>query len=284
MNNPLVSILTTAYNRQDFIAEAIESVLSSTYQNWELIIVDDVSMDNTVAIAKIYEAKDPRIKVYVNEQNLGDYPNRNMAASYAKGMFLVWVDSDDTMFPDALAKWVLAMQQHDVKFGIFAKMGNEEPVVLPPDKAIQQHFFGKPILSFGPAATITDREYFITHKGFPEKYGPANDMYQHLKMAASTNTLIFNFPLINYRLHDGQELNNPYGYLYNNYNYLKDALHELDLPLSKKQILFLSNKNKRRFIVNAFKYLKSTGELTKTFYAIKLAKISIPDIFKAFFH
>lgn len=283
MSNPLVSILTTAYNRQEFIAEAIESVLNSTYQNWELIIVDDGSKDNTVTIAKTYEAKDPRIKIYINEKNLGDYPNRNKAASYAKGEFLVWVDSDDTMFPDALVKWVLAMQQHEVKFGIFAKMGNEEPVVLPPEKTIQQHFFSKSILSFGPAATITNREYFNAHNGFPEKYGPANDMYQNLKMAASTNTLIFNFPLINYRLHEGQELNNPYGYLYNNYNYLKDALHEIDLPLSREELLFLSNKNKRRFVVNAFNYLKSTGEFKRTLNAVKLAEFSITDFFKALF-
>lgn len=284
MSNPLVSILTTAYNRQEFIAEAIESVLHSTYQNWELIIVDDCSKDNTVAIAKTYAAKDPRIKVYVNEKNLGDYPNRNKAAGYAKGEFLVWVDSDDTMFPDALAKWVAVVQQYGVKFGIFAKMGNKEPVVLPPEKTMHQHFFSKPILSFGPAATITSRDYFKQHNGFPVKYGPANDMYQHLKLASSTDTLIINFPLINYRLHEGQELNNSYGYLYNNYNYLKDALHEINLPLSRKDLLFLSNKNKRRFVVNAFNYLKSTGELKRTFNAIKLAEFSILDFFKALFH
>ena len=69
VNISLVSILMTAYNRQQFISEAIESVLASTFQNWELIIVDDASKDNTVSIAKSYADKDQRIKVYINENN-----------------------------------------------------------------------------------------------------------------------------------------------------------------------------------------------------------------------
>ena len=65
-DSPVVSVLMTSYNRQDFIAEAIESVLNSTLKNFELIIVDDCSTDKTVDIAKSYEASDNRVKVYVN--------------------------------------------------------------------------------------------------------------------------------------------------------------------------------------------------------------------------
>ncbi|MBN8834489.1 MAG: glycosyltransferase family 2 protein [Sphingobacteriales bacterium] len=80
IHSPLVSVLMTAYNRQPFIAEAIESVIASTYQNWELIIVDDCSNDDTVSIAKSYLLKDNRIQVFENKKNLGDYPNRNLVA------------------------------------------------------------------------------------------------------------------------------------------------------------------------------------------------------------
>ena len=65
-NSPLVSVLMTAFNREQFIAEAIDSVLASTYTNFELIILDDGSADNTVAIAKQYEAIDASVRVYVN--------------------------------------------------------------------------------------------------------------------------------------------------------------------------------------------------------------------------
>ncbi len=108
---PLVSVLMTAYNRQDFIAEAIDSVLASTYPHFELIIVDDGSKDATVAIAREYAARDSRIKVYVNPQNLGDYHNRNKAASYAQGKYLKYWDSDDVIYPHAIGVMVAAMEK-----------------------------------------------------------------------------------------------------------------------------------------------------------------------------
>ena len=80
MGVPQVSVLMTSYNRQDYIAAAIESVLASSLENFELIIVDDRSSDDTLSIARKYEQRDARIKVYLNEKNLGDYPNRNKAA------------------------------------------------------------------------------------------------------------------------------------------------------------------------------------------------------------
>jgi glycosyltransferase involved in cell wall biosynthesis len=94
MNNeiPLVSVLMTSYNRQDYIAEAIESVLNSKYQNFELIIVDDGSKDQTVKIAQEFAEKDKRIRLYINEKNLGDYGNRNKAASYATGKYIKYLD------------------------------------------------------------------------------------------------------------------------------------------------------------------------------------------------
>ena len=104
MNQPLVSILMTAYNRERYIAEAIESVLAITYRNWELIIVDDCSKDCTTEIAMRYAKKDDRIKVYINEKNLGDYPNRNKAISYASGEYIMFCDSDDKLLPDSVSK------------------------------------------------------------------------------------------------------------------------------------------------------------------------------------
>src|SRR5664279_4015758 len=95
---PLVSVLMTAYNREKYIAEAIESVLSSTYTNFELIIVDDGSKDNTVNIARRYELQDSRIKVYINTTNLGDYPNRNHAAGFAIGKYIKYIDADDAIY------------------------------------------------------------------------------------------------------------------------------------------------------------------------------------------
>jgi glycosyltransferase involved in cell wall biosynthesis len=115
----------TAYNREKYIAEAIESVLASTYTNFELIIVDDRSTDNTYHIAKAYELKDPRVRVYLNSKNLGDYPNRNKAAGYAKGKYLKYVDCDDKIFPSCLEVMVNAIEKYpEAALGICKSTGS----------------------------------------------------------------------------------------------------------------------------------------------------------------
>src|ERR1700760_2110219 len=106
---PVASVLMTSYNREKYIAEAIESVLASSFTDFELIIVDDRSTDNTAAIARSYAEKDPRIKLYVNEVNLQQFPNRNKAASLARGEYIYYCDSDDSLLPDGLARLVKAM-------------------------------------------------------------------------------------------------------------------------------------------------------------------------------
>ena len=68
---PIISILTTCYNREKYLAECIQSVLDGHFQDFELIIVDDQSTDRSLEIANEFAAKDPRIRVYRNEQNLG---------------------------------------------------------------------------------------------------------------------------------------------------------------------------------------------------------------------
>ena len=111
MSKPIVTVLTTTYNREAFIAAAIESVLSSFHSDFELIVVDDCSSDNTVGIARKYEKLDKRVKVYVNEKNLGDYVNRNKAAAYASGKYIKYLDSDDLLYPHGLQVMVYSMEQ-----------------------------------------------------------------------------------------------------------------------------------------------------------------------------
>ena len=83
MSEPIVSVLMGAFNRAPLIAPAIESVLAQRFADFELIIVDDRSTDDTLAIARRYERLDGRVRVFVNDRNLGDYPNRNRASTRA---------------------------------------------------------------------------------------------------------------------------------------------------------------------------------------------------------
>ena len=83
----LVSVITPAFNSGRFVAETINSVLSQTYQNWELIIVDDGSTDETVRIVKSFQEKDNRIQLFENESNKGSAFSRNLALRNAKGKY-----------------------------------------------------------------------------------------------------------------------------------------------------------------------------------------------------
>ena len=94
-NNPLVSIITPNYNCSRFITETIESVLAQTYTNWEMIIVDDCSTDNSYQISLEYSQKDSRIKVYKNDKNSGAAFSRNSALDIAQGEYIAFLDSDD---------------------------------------------------------------------------------------------------------------------------------------------------------------------------------------------
>lgn len=284
-DQPLVSVLMTAYNREYYIGEAIESVLASTYQNFELIIVDDCSTDRTVEIAKHYQNKDSRIKLYVNEKNLGDYPNRNNAARFAKGDYIMYVDSDDKIYSYGIAYCVKEMlEDMSVDMGILCRDENLCGKILFPFESSRYHFFTRQFLMIGPGGTILKRNFFEQIGFYPEKYGPANDMYFNLKVASQGKIRCMCKEFFFYRLHDGQELNNKYAYLYNGYNYMRDALNELDMRLTEKEIHFLKVKNKRRFIVNTFRYAIKTKDIGKTLAAYRRTNFSIMDFINGIFH
>ncbi len=105
----LVSIIMPAYNAEKFIHDGIESVLSQTYQEWELLIVNDCSQDSTAKIVEKYCAQDDRIRFYHNGKNSGPAITRNNAISRAKGKFIAFLDSDDIWLPDKLDKQINVM-------------------------------------------------------------------------------------------------------------------------------------------------------------------------------
>ena len=98
---PLVSVLMPAYNADVFIGEAIESILSQKYENFELFVVDDGSKDNTAPVVKRYQASDSRL-ILITQQNQGRPGARNTCLEKANGKYIAWVDADDICLPDRL--------------------------------------------------------------------------------------------------------------------------------------------------------------------------------------
>lgn len=109
-NYPLVTIGIPVYNGERFIKKAIDSVLNQTYTNFELIITDDGSLDDTVNIVKSYD--DPRIILVINRENRGISSQLNQQISLGKGVFFCRMDADDLMFPDRLQKQVVFLLSH----------------------------------------------------------------------------------------------------------------------------------------------------------------------------
>lgn len=111
----LVSIIMPSYNTAEFIAESIQSVLSQSYKNWELLIVDDCSTDNTDDVVKPYLA-DERIRYIKNEKNSGAAVSRNRALREAKGKWIAFLDSDDLWLPEKLEKQIRFMESGNYHF------------------------------------------------------------------------------------------------------------------------------------------------------------------------
>ena len=116
-SQPLVTVITPLFNAQDFIGETIESVLDQTYQNWEMIIVDDCSTDNSRDIVKKYEAKESRIKLIELEKNFGGPARpRNVGLDISKGDYLAFLDADDVWLKNKLQVQINEMLVNNLDF------------------------------------------------------------------------------------------------------------------------------------------------------------------------
>ncbi len=138
MNN-LVSIITPSYNSSRFIAQTIESVISQAYKNWEMIIIDDCSPDNSNEIIKEYIKKDSRIKLIKLEKNSGPAVARNRAIQEAKGRYIAFLDADDLWYPEKLDKQIKFMNENNLSFTYCAyKLIDDEynnlGIFIPPEK------------------------------------------------------------------------------------------------------------------------------------------------------
>ena len=123
----LVSIITPNWNCAKYICETIKSVQAQTYQNWEMIIVDDCSTDNSEEAVKPFLELDKRIRFLKNGKNSGAAVSRNYALREAKGRWIAFLDSDDLWLPEKLEKQLKFMVENGYKFSYTAykEMDNE---------------------------------------------------------------------------------------------------------------------------------------------------------------
>tara|TARA_B110000467_G_C18309948_1_gene477370 strand:+ start:1091 stop:1900 length:810 start_codon:yes stop_codon:yes gene_type:complete len=123
-NKYLISIITPCFNSENYISKTIKSVIEQTYNNWELILIDDNSSDKTVKIIKSYCKNDNRIKLIISRTNSGSGYSRNLGIDKARGQFYTFLDSDDLWYPRKLQKqldfiisnnYILTYTNYDIK-------------------------------------------------------------------------------------------------------------------------------------------------------------------------
>ncbi len=126
-NYPLVTIIVPAYNAEPNISNAIESILVQTWSNLEVLVVDDCSNDNTVAVVERYANKDTRVKLIKAEENMGPYVARNLALKNARGEFITTHDTDDWSHPEKIETQVRHLLDNPSVMGNTSQMVRTHP-------------------------------------------------------------------------------------------------------------------------------------------------------------
>lgn len=154
--NALVSIITPTYNSAKFIAETIQSVQNQTYSNWEMIIVDDGSSDETKSVVKQIQETEPRIHFIEQIQNVGPAITRNMGIKNAKGKYLTFLDADDIWFADFIENSIKTIQNTGISF-VFSsyKRSNEQLEFVYSDFIVPQKVTYTDILKTNSISCLT---------------------------------------------------------------------------------------------------------------------------------
>ncbi len=205
-----ISVIITCYNREEFISNAIESVLSSEFKDFELIIVDDTSHDKSWEIINKYSKDDSRIKAYRNEANLGDYRNRNYSVTLCSSDLIKFVDSDDEIYPHSLTVFYDSFLQFP-NAGLYVSskypelLNKKFPILLSPKETFEIHFLQYGILDVGPLSVMFNKKNLLMAGSFSGlRY--VGDTEVFLKIAARTSTVLLNGSLVFWRQHEGQEI------------------------------------------------------------------------------
>lgn len=205
---PAISVLVTAYNREAYLPSCLDSILSSTWKDFEIVLVDDASTDRTASIGEQYTANDSRIRFFRNEKNLGDYPNRTRAASLARGKLLKFVDSDDIIYPHSLAIMFEAMETHPhAALGLSQGLPEEDkpyPWQLSSTEAWKKEFLGGGCMGCGPTGAIFRADAFQQIGGF-RNWGILNDTDLWYRMSSRWPIILLPPGLVWWRRHGGQE-------------------------------------------------------------------------------
>ena len=206
---PLVSVIMPAYNAEEYISEAVQSVMAQTYTNWELLILDDCSTDGTADKARCFSDLDSRITLYSNPKNMGVALTRNKGMALAKGSWVALLDSDDIWHKDKLEKQLVAAENTGAdiiycSYSLMDKNGEHLSDFIVPERTSYDDMLRKNVIG---CSTVFMRSPILIHHHFStEHYHEDYVLWLELLKsgyiaAASTDVLV------DYRIVDGSRSN-----------------------------------------------------------------------------
>ena len=223
-NTPEVSIVFTSYNHKTYLRQALDALTNQTFQDFELIIVDDCSTDGSQIILTEYAEKDPRIKLYLNVKNSGSYVNStNYAASLATAPFVIFAQCDDFAERNQIEILYNVAKQnpncgvifsasnivnergefirldYDIRREKFKKYVSNNPCIF---KTMASELFLRECIIPNLGAALVDRSLFNILGGFSNSYKVLADWDFWLNITQYTDFFYVNRPLNNFRQHD----------------------------------------------------------------------------------
>ena len=205
LSDPLISVLITVFNRERYLATAIESALAQTLRDIEIIVLDDCSTDASWEIAQRYGG-DPRVRLHRNEFNLGQFPTRNKIAGLARGKYLKYLDSDDALLPHCLETMAHMMERHpEAGMLLWSSEGdNFYPFLLAPLDAYRRGFAFGARFDRAPLSTLLRKDCFDVVGGFDSRWALCADTEIIYRLARYFPVIFGPHGLVYYRIHPGQ--------------------------------------------------------------------------------
>lgn len=230
-----------AYNTGKFIGYAIESVIKQTYINWELIIVNDCSTDNTLKIIQEYKKKDSRIKFFQNNKNEGAAESRNKAIRHSEGKFIAFLDSDDVWFPFKLEKQINIMDYKNYPFTCtsYTKIGERNEDLNMTRTARKKSDYDE-LLKEGPGnSTVIYNSDMVGEIQIPN-IRKRNDYVMWLQVIKKTNCLYgIQESLSSYRIRENSLSSNKFSLVKYHWKVYRD-IEELSILKSIYLILYMT--------------------------------------------